>query len=160
MKLITTQEQVYANMDRLNHELAISQQLADRLGLVHAWYVDARDPSFPKFGFSKFIGYVGLDHGSYLAQYKNLNGRNTEWALKQFADELTMDSPQYDEYHQKLADWLSDFGKSPRNPVRLMILKSNTLHSETPEDRRLLELVLAVVDLLPLHQRHELRSRI
>ena len=32
-------------MENLSHELARSPELADRLGLVHAWYIDARNVS-------------------------------------------------------------------------------------------------------------------
>jgi|AntRauTorcE11898_2_1112593.scaffolds.fasta_scaffold23559_2 hypothetical protein len=160
MKLVTKAHQVFENMENLSHELARSPELADRLGLVHAWYIDARDTDHPIFGFSKFIGYEAITADTYLEEYKNLNGRNTEWALKEFCEELHPESRQYGEYHEKLADWLAEFGKTPRNPVRLMILKSNPENASDAEDRRLLELLAAVADLLPLDQRHELRSRL
>jgi len=160
MKLVTKAHQVFENMENLSHELARSPELADSLGLVHAWYIDARDTDHPIFGFSKFIGYEAITADTYLEEYKNLNGRNTEWALKEFCEELHPESRQYGEYHEKLADWLAEFGKTPRNPVRLMILKSNPENASDAEDRRLLELLAAVADLLPLDQRHELRSRL
>jgi hypothetical protein len=150
MKLVTKAHQVFENMENLSHELARSPELADRLGLVHAWYIDARDTDHPIFGFSKFIGYEAITADTYLEEYKNLNGRNTEWALKEFCEELHPESRQYGEYHEKLADWLAEFGKTPRNPVRLMILKSNPENASDAEDRRLLELLAAVADLLPL----------
>lgn len=160
MKLVTKAHQVFENMSNFSRELAKSPELADRLGLVHAWYIDARDPDRPMFGFSKFVGYEALTASTYLREYKTLNGRNTEWALKEFCEELHPESGQYEEYHEKLADWLAEFGKTPRNPVRLMILKSDPENASEAKDRRLLELLTAVADLLPLDQRHELRSRL
>lgn len=160
MKLVTKAHQVFENMTKLSRELENAPDLAERFGLVHAWYIDARNTDGPIFGFSKFIGYEALTAATYLREYKNLNGRNTEWALKGFCEELHPQSRQYEEYHEKLTDWLAEFGKTPRNPVRLMILKSAPENVDESEDRRLLELLAAVADLLPLDQRHELRSRL
>jgi len=160
MKLVTKAHQVFENIANLSRELAESPELANRLGLVHAWYIDARHPDRPVFGFSKFIGYENLAVATYLREYRNLNGRNTESALKEFCEELHPDSRRYEEYHEKLADWLAGFEKTPRNPVRLMILISDSQKEGEVEDRRLLELLAAVADLLPLGQRHELRSRL
>ena len=159
MKLVTKAHRVFENMANFSRELEKSPELAERFGLVHAWYIDARNADRPIFGFSKFIGYEALTAAAYLREYKNLNGRNTEWALKEFCEELHPQSRQYEEYHEKLTDWLAEFGKTPRTPVRLMILKSAPENVDEAEDRRLLELLAAVADLLPLDQRHELRSR-
>lgn len=160
MKLVTTAQQAFENTANFLREVERSPELAERFGLVHAWYIDTRDADRPIFGFSKFIGYEEMTAAVYLKEYKKLNGRNTEWALKQFCEELHPQSRQYGEYHQKLADWLAGFGKTPRNPVRLLILKSDPDPSDNAEDRRLLDLLIAVADLLPVDQRHELRSRL
>ena len=160
MKLVTKIDQAFKNITTLSNELTKVPELADRLGLVHAWYVDSRDPDCPAFGFSKFIGHKALTGAKYLKEYKNLNGRSTEWALKKFCAELRPGSRQYKAYHDKLADWLAEFGKTPRNPVRLMILKPNLEHEDETEDRQLLDLLTAVADILPLDQRLELRSRL
>jgi len=84
MKLVTKAHQIFDNIANFSRELAKSPELAGRLGLVHAWYIDARDTDRPIFGFSKFIGYDTITATTYLREYKNLNGRNTEWALKDF----------------------------------------------------------------------------
>lgn len=158
MKLVTKLHHVRNNIRTFTDELANSPELVDRLGMVHAWYIDASDPENPSFGFSKFIGYRKLDAPTYLAEYKNLNGRSTEWALKDFSEELAIGSPSYKKYHNELADWLSEFGKSPRNPVRLMLLNPDDDQAKPQEDRRLLDLMIAVADLLPVDQRHDLRA--
>ncbi len=158
MKLITKLNHVRNNIHTFAGELTNSPELVDRLGMVHAWYIDAADPENPAFGFSKFIGYRNLDAATYLKDYKNLNGRSTEWALKGFSEELAIGSPSYKDYHAKLSDWLSEFGKSPRNPVRLMLLNPAEDQTAPQSDRRLLDLMIAVADLLPVEQRHDLRA--
>ena len=160
MQLVTNANQAFDNITALTNELACVPELADRLGLVHAWYIDARNPDCPAFGFSKYIGYKALSGARYLKKYKSLDGRNTEWALKRFCEELHPRSRLYKAYHDKLADWLAEFGKTPRNPVRLMVLKPDLERADETEDRRILELLAAVADILPLDQRLELRSRL
>lgn len=165
MQLVSNVGQIQANMKRLSEGLNCSPDLAKHFGFAHTWYVDAQDPEEPIFGFSKFVGYEGVDAATYLNQYRILNRRNTELALKAFCEELEPDSPQFEAYHAKLTEWLAKFGKNPRNPVRLMVLKSEPQHDDgaedhSAEDRRLLELLVAIADLLPLNQKHELRSRL
>ena len=160
MKLVTKASQISNNLSKLAAELKISPDLAARLGLAHAWYIDTRDPTQPKFGFSKFVGYENLDAETYLGNYKKLDGRNTEWVLKDFCEELGADTPEFERYHGMLADWLAKFGKKPRKKVRLMALQLESQEEAGSEDRRLLELMAVVADLLPLDQRHELRSRL
>ena len=167
-KLVSNADQALENIRRLSSELAKTPELADRVSMAHAWYIDARDPDYPVFGFSKFIGYKALTGAKYLKltgkKRKNndegLDGRNTEWALKKFSEELREGSRQYKAYHNKLTDWLAEFGKTPRKNVRLLILRPDPEHVDETKDRRLLELLTAVIDFLPLDQRLELRSRI
>ncbi len=157
MKLITNADQVFENIERLNAELGKEPEISKHFSFVHAWYISLSDPEKPMFGFSKFIGYEELDAAMYLKQYKNLDGRNTEWALKDFSEELHPESPQFEVYYKKLTEWLAELGKTPRNRVRLMIVTARPEARETG-DRRLLDLLTAVADMLPLEQRHELRS--
>ncbi len=105
-----------------------------------------------------------LDPRGYLRDYKSLDGRNTEHALSKWFEELRFGTPAYEELFEQLTDWLSEFGKRPRGgdsqKVRLMVLRPEyrKANSQTDEDRRLLELMLAVADLLPAKQRLELRA--
>lgn len=158
MELVTDPTQVLGNIARLQSEFASSPELMDRASFVHAWYVDTRDPTHPKFGFSKFLGYQDLDSKTYLAQYKDLNGRDTEKVLKDWFEELRAGTPEFNRYHEMLKAWLARHGKTPRGTVRLMVLKPELLDHSPIEDRQLLDLIKAVADLLPAHQRHELRA--
>ena len=147
----------------LNENLHDHPELADRLGQAHAFYV-LEDGGEPLFGFSKFVGYDGLTPEAYLRDYKSLDGRNTEHALSKWFEELRYGTPAYEELYEQLTEWLAEFGKRPRGgesqKVRLMVLRPEfrKATSQTDEDRRLLELMLAVADLLPANQRLELRA--
>lgn len=160
MELVSDQRQVISNIGRLQSEFARSPELMDRASFVHAWYIDSRDSERPQFGFSKFIGYQNLDAETYLAQYKVINGRDTEKILREWFEELRPGTPEFNRYHEMLKTWLAHHGKAPRGAVRLMVLKPELQEHSPIEDRRLLDLVKAVVDLLPAHQRHELRAHL
>jgi hypothetical protein len=160
MKVVTKADQALQNISRLQDELSNSPELVNRLGFVHAWYVDARDAENPLFGFSKFIGYQGLTADKYIAKHQELDGRNTEWVLKDFFDELRPGTPDFRHYHERLTEWLGGLGKTPRKTVRLMVLKPAFHEEATTEDKRLLDLLVAAADLLPLSQRQELRARL
>jgi len=148
----------------LNDKLPNHPDLAERLGQAHAYYVLERENAKPLFGFSKFVGYKGLSPEEYLSNYKSLDGRNTEHALAPWFEELKYGSPTYQKFFEELTEWLAPYGKRPRGgekqKTRLMVLRpefSETDRSEE-EDRKLLNLMISVADLLPVNQRHELRA--
>ncbi len=162
MKLVSNANQVRENISVLQQEAITNSALPELFGFVHVWYIDAEKPEEPKFGPSKFIGYEGMDAATYLQNYKNMDGRDTEVILPEYAHELNPDTPTYRAYFSKLCDWLAGFGKTPRKSVRLMVLdqtQMDPLHTPT-EDRCLLDLLLAVAETLPLHQKMELRGRL
>lgn len=164
MKLARSLDNVLASIQRLNDELDSHPELADRLGLAHAFYVLERDDRPPLFGFSKFVGYENLTPKQYLNNYNELDGRNTEHALKPWFDEVRIGSPEYRRLYADLEAWLEKYGKRPRGgdaqKVRLMVVRPEFREeqAEGQDDRRLLDLMLAVADLLPANQRHELRA--
>lgn len=162
MQLVTTPKEAIDNIDRLQFELDSSPELAGRLGQAHAYYVDDRGADGPLFGFSKFVGYVGLDAEAYLSGAKERSGTNTEHALSAFFEELPQGSKLYKFHYVKLTEWLARYGKSPRKDVRLMVLKPEHRGEvqEDDTDRRLLDLMISVADLLPAQQRQELRARL
>lgn len=164
MKLARDLETVLDAIRQLNSELPNHPELADRLGLVHAFYVLEEENQEPLFGFSKFVGYENLTAKKYLNIYNDLNGLNTEHSLKTWFDEVKKGTPQYDRLYSALESWLGQFGKRPRGgdtqKVRIMIVKPELREprSMAGEDRRLLSLMIAVADLLSAAQRVELRA--
>lgn len=161
--LVTKLDSALSAIRTLNDSLQDHPELADRLGHAHAFYILEGEEK-PLFGFSKFVGYDGLTPEDYLREYKALDGRNTEHALSRWFEELRFGTPAYEAMFEQLTDWLAGFGKRPRGgesqKVRLMVLRPELRESSSPsdEDRRLLELMVAVADLLPASQRLELRA--
>jgi hypothetical protein len=155
---------VMATMDRFHRDLPTAPGLIARLGQAHAYYVIPDENGFNRFGFSKFLGYRGQTAESYLAQYKELSGINTEHALKDWFDEVKPGSTTYRMLFEELVEWMGKYGKKPRGGqsqyTRLMVIKPEFIKEaeEMRPDRRLLDLMIAVADLLPLAQRNQLRS--
>lgn len=164
MKLAQSLDSVLDAIRQLNVDLDSHPELADRLGLAHAYYVLEQDGEGPLFGFSKFVGYEKLSAEQYLNNYGDLNGRNTEYALKPWFEEVRPGTPDYARLYSELESWLDQYGKRPRGgdaqKTRIMVVRPELREARVgkAEDRRLLELMLAVVDLLPVTQRHELRA--
>jgi hypothetical protein len=159
MELVSSMRQVRDNIQRLQVEVEAEPELAARLGLVHAWYVDLSASGQTSFGFSKFIGYDGLSARDYLQNYGALDGRNTEWVLREYCNELSPESRDYQILHRELTTWLARYNKTPRSKVRIMVLRRDE-DQDHSTDRRLLDLLIAVSDLLPAGQRQELRQRL
>lgn len=164
--LVASPGKAFEAIRELNKILPSNPSLSDRLGQAHAFYVLEQQNAEPLFGFSKFVGYDGLTASSYLLDYKRLDGRNTEHALSKWFEELRFGTPAYNAMYAKLSAWLARFGKRPREgksqKVRLMVVRSDFLDRQknSAPDRKLLDLLLAVVDLLPAAQRHELRAKL
>lgn len=163
-KLVQNLDAVIAAIIHLNDTVAENALLADRLAQAHAFYVYEPELEKPIFGFSKFVGYENLTPATYLAKYKKLDGRNTEHVLSRWFEEVTEGSPTYEDLYEKLSTWLGQFDKRPRGgqkqKVRIMVIRPEfrDTNSAKGEDRRLLELLVAVADKLPVTQRLELRS--
>jgi len=162
--LVTTATDVLTAIRTLNDTLPDHPELAGRLGQAHAYYILEQGSEEPLFGFSKFVGYKNLSPEQYLRDYKHIGDGKTEKALSAWFEELTYGSPAYLEYFEKLTVWLAKYDKRPRSgekqKTRLMLLKPefSDLDQAETEDRKLLDLIIAVADLLPANQRHELRG--
>lgn len=163
LKLATDIDTIITNIERLSREIGDFPELSDRLGTVHAFYVLDEDALEPKFGFSKFVGYQAVTPRIYIDNHKKMSGTVTEKALAPFFDEVTPETAAYRELFTKLTDWLGSFGKRPRTgnvqKVRLMVVRPEYRATKNgSETRKLLDLLIAVADMLPAAQRHELRA--
>lgn len=162
--LVGSLNEVAKGIETLNDSLPHHPLLADRLSQAHAYYVIDGPDREPLFGFSKFVGYAGMTAPEYLANYKKLDGRNTENVLVKWFEELKYGSSNYNALRVKLDGWLQQYGQRPREgakqKVRIMVLRPEFLDELHPssQDRKLLELLMAVADQLPISQRHELRA--
>ncbi len=164
MQIVSKIADVRSAMDQFHEDLPESPGLASRLGQAHAFYVLPDKQGKPRFGFSKFVGYRGLTAANYLKNYKKLNGLNTEHALKPWFQEVMPGSSTYDELYEQLSDWLAQYDKRPRQGkkqhTRIMVLKPEADEDRSHEtsNREILDLLIIVAKMLPVHQRSELRS--
>lgn len=162
-KLVSSLQGAIDGIKRLNESVDSHPELAGRLGQAHAYYV-LEHGGKPMFGFSKFVGYEDMTPERYLRDYEILDGRNTEHALKTWFEEVHPGSSAYADLRASLTDWLSEYGKRPRGgksqQVRLMVIRPEFQRNEgeATVDRKLLNLLIAVADMLPTSQRHELRA--
>lgn len=163
-KLVTSLDAALAGIKTLNDSLDEYPELVERLGQAHAYYVLERPDGEPLFGFSKFVGYQDMTAEKYLNNYRDLNGHNTEAVLSNWFEEVRPGSSSYSKLFGQLSAWLSEYGKRPRagehQQVRLMVVRPEFRErvEASGGDRRLLDLLIAVADTLPTHQRLELRS--
>ena len=163
MKPVSSVDEATKAIEVFSSALKTEPGLSSRLGQAHAFYVLDETADEPMFGFSKFVGYADLTPERYVRDYKALDGRNTEHALAPWFEEVRDGSPMYRQLFAKLESLLSEFGKRPRQgasqKVRFMILKPEFREeSLSRDDRSLLNLLIAVADMLPIEQRHELRA--
>lgn len=163
MKLARSVDEVLSAIDTLNDSLTSEPELAARLGQAHAYYAKPDGAGGHRFGFSKFIGYADQTAARYLRKYKDMDGRNTEFALAKWFDEVRYGTPLYNALLGELGSWMAQFGKKPREgkqqKLRLMVPKPEfDTPAPTGSDRRLLDLIIAVTDMLPTDQRRALRA--
>ena len=128
MNPITKASHAFTNIATLPSELAKSRELVDRLRKAKSWYLDARDPDHPAFGWSTFIGFKSQTAATYLQNSDGGRYSEADQALKRFREKLEPGTPEYEAYHEKLSDWLNGFDKRPAKGIRLFTLKPD------PED--------------------------
>ena len=167
MEIVSRFEEVERAMRQLHEDLRRSPGLAGRLSQAHAFYVLPDENGENRFGFSKFLGYPGLTAEIYLNNYKNLDGRNTEHALKPWFEEVLPGSQSYAELYEELREWLATYGKKPRggevHQVRIMVPSERYAKSKSPkakQNRHLVELLIEVSAMLTPAERSRLRAAI
>ena len=164
MRLVSSAAEAVARIKEFALAVNDHSALSDRLGQGHAFYVLDEDSADPLFGFSKFVGYADVTPETYEKKYKELDGRNTEWALRKWFMEIPNGTSAYTELHTKLSALLAKFGKRPREgaaqKVRFMTLKPEFRDTKTTDgdDQALLNLLIAVASKLPSSQRSLLRA--
>lgn len=118
--MVKSYEEALENARTFNNELGNSKNTINKLSLFRQWYFFEEIDSFAP---SKFIGYRKMSMKAYeIASTVSLDGRNTENALKKIFD--IADDNQKEELKRKLADYLSQYDKTPNNIADIHVKKS------------------------------------
>ena len=133
-------------------------ELARTLSHFRAWYA-IEDAGKWIFGPSKFVGYVNLTAETYIATAANLNGRQTEAALKPWFVQV-LDGPRHEELREKLHAFLAEFGKQPSRAMRLSVLRDEETSPSRDQGSDVAGALLILYRELPENARHEFRRRL
>lgn len=98
-------------------------ELRDVIAYARHWYALKNDGSW-QFAPSKFIGYAGITPAIYQREHKQLDGRVTEAALKQWFEELPEGHALAAELQLELRRFTAAHGKSLNSLARIHVLKS------------------------------------
>jgi uncharacterized protein (DUF433 family) len=123
-RLVLDGAEARANIRRFGAELSESSELAAIMSYGRAWYA-CRTGRGWSLGPSKFVGYAANDAKAYLSTHRERDGRLTERILSQWFDEVSSNSPVYDELNACLRTLFAKHGKSPNKLFRFYVLKSD-----------------------------------
>jgi uncharacterized protein (DUF433 family) len=122
-KLVSSREQVTANIRRFADEIAGSTEMQSRLSHVHDWYALRLPSGAWTFGPSKFVGYRDNTVKKYLDSYRTeANGGETELALDPLSIQVEPDSRLGRELANALTEFLDRWGRKPRRGSRIKLV--------------------------------------
>ncbi|WP_411837027.1 hypothetical protein [Paracoccus sp. ME4] len=135
--------------------------MGDRLSMARAWYAYRTEAGDWIFGPSKFIGYQNLSVKDYLEHASEMDGRKTEARLQDWFEELNDEHPLRAELFAQLSQKLADHGKTPSKMARISVL-ANQLTAPDAQDMsaKVIELIVAISQMLPIEAQKELKRRI
>lgn len=126
-RLVSTREQVVANIRKFEAELNRSTELQARLGQVHSWYALKTAEGRWLFGSSKFIGYENNSAKKYLETAdQTTDGRETERLLEAWYSPVEPSSRTARELQSELAAFLSQWNRKPRKDARISVVIEDT----------------------------------
>lgn len=115
------------NVLRFAEEAAAHPALSQRAGTVHAWYALRDATGQWHFGPSKWVGYRNARAGAYLASSGKggeRSGGRSEAVLSQWFEPVDLSTVLGKQLHRELVALLGRWGKRPRNPIVINVLKS------------------------------------
>jgi len=113
------------------------------------------------FAPSKFAGYRDMTAETYDRNYnKEMDGRETEVAIKDWIRVMAKGDPGYDAARDQLFDFCAKFGKKPNGRCRISLLLDADHQEEEKPPSRIVELLVEVYKTLPAIQQRDLARRI
>jgi hypothetical protein len=159
--LVSTSKQALRNIARFGKELDGSADLQSRLAYARAWYAHLDDNGEWHFGPSKFCGYQGMTAEEYVNDDPR-DGRRTERQLAQWFTEVPEDDALYEELTEALTSLLAEYGKAPSAKMRINVTtefyEAHVADGDTPLDRTIADLMIAVAKRLPKAERDRVRA--
>lgn len=125
--LIRNASEAVDNILRFAEEASAHAALSQRVGTVHEWYALRDRAGQWHFGPSKWVGYRNARAGSYLASSGKggeRSGGKTEAVLSQWFEPVDLSTVLGKQLYQEIAALLGRWGKRPRNPIGINVLKS------------------------------------
>lgn len=98
-------------------------ELREVIAYVRHWYA-LKDSDSWRFAPSKFIGYSGITPAIYQREHRELDGRVTVAALKQWFEELPAGHALAEELQKELRQFIASHGKSLNVLAQIHVLKS------------------------------------
>jgi hypothetical protein len=165
LKIVTTPEQVEANINKFESELKRSPELQARLAYARAWYAYCDADSEWHFGPSKFVGYEGIDAKAYLRLADEIDGRQTEAHLQDWYRVVDKSDALYELVGNRLAAFLAKYGKAPSTKMRINVRSRmasvwRLKKGESDPYDRIVDLMVAVAKSLPKDQFQNLRGQL
>jgi hypothetical protein len=169
IRLVSNEAQVREN--HASYQKAISlppgatkRALIDVIPYILSW-VAIRDPSGSlSFAPSKFIGYrhkqYPMTGDVYEQHHQDMDGRQTEVAIRDWIRVIAKGDPGYDEAHDKLFDFCANLGKKPNGRCRVSLFLDNSRTDENDRAGKLSQLLVEVYKSLPAAQQREVMRRI
>lgn len=125
--LVQSASEAIDNILRFADEASAHPALSQRVGTVHEWYA-ARDGGGQwHFGPSKWVGYRGARAAGYLASSGKGGvraGGKTEEVLPQWFEPVDLSTVLGKQLHKNITELLARWGKHPRKPIGINILKT------------------------------------
>ena len=117
LELVSTYEDVVKNAKIFCEQLKDEEDLRRKLSFFRHWYYFEE---IDQFAPSKFIGYQNITVVEYNLG-NNLDGRETEKQLRKWFKKIPVE--EYEQYNEKLEDYLFYFDKKPNKSICLHIKK-------------------------------------
>ena len=121
--IVSDLSDVIKNIEIYNAAVA-KGELRDVIAYVRHWYALKDDDGAWQFAPSKFIGYADITPAIYQRGHKELDGRVTESALKQWFEEIPEGHVLEGELQRELRRFIASHGKSLNSLAQIHVLKS------------------------------------
>jgi len=166
VRLVSNSDQVRASHATYQREMTSlrgtsKRPLIDVMSYTLSWIAIHDNQGKYTFAPSKFAGYRDMTAETYDRNYnKEMDGRETEVAIKDWIRVMAKGDPGYDAARDQLFDFCAKFGKKPNGRCRISLLLDADHQEEEKPPSRIVELLVEVYKTLPAIQQRDLARRI